>query len=319
MVYRTSNSTVALAALLAGCFYLVAPVSNAGDKIEFSAPSPLLEVPRPEQVVRQSAMSAVTAIKDSLSRHQTPGADSDFVPAPAATIILPAQKKSDHFGWTAPFEEPPDQADRTNPSELDLFASKKATVHTNSWSRSTDSDSAFSKGDTWIRSDRDHSRFGTDSTQKDDGMAEDRLGGRFDERGGSDWLHALDNYHRPKEAERTHQESRSHGKEDFAGSFYQQSIGGFSQLNPLGQPDPLHSSAYSSVAPVKAWPDESLGGQNDQQALTQPTMPRPFDELPTATHPQRPLVREQPYSSGSRVQAAPINLPFPKRPGDLFQ
>ena len=114
------------------------------------------------------------------------------------------------------------------------------------------------------------------------------------------------------------------GKEDFS-TFYQQPIGGFQQdnplntLNPLGPTDPLHRSAYSTEESRNDWPDESLRGQSEQQVLMQPSLAHAWDVLPSSAHPQRPASREQTFSAPSRAPSAPAVLPFPKRPGDLFQ
>jgi hypothetical protein len=309
MVYRTSHSVAALAALLAACFALIDGVANAGDKIEFSTPSVLLEVPQPEREVKQDA---ATAINVSFSRHHANNADESY--SPTTTIIIPAQKSRDRFGWTAPFEDARDQDER---SGLDLFAPKKVSAETKSGSISNDKDAGSSKDGDWTESDPDHSRIGTDAMQKDGERGEDRLVSRLDSRGTPDWFRIFDS-HAPAAPERMHPAPLAPGKEDF-GAMNKQTIDGFSQPNPLGSADPLHSSAYPSGNLGNDLRDESLRGQSEEQVLMQPSMVHAWDVMPSAAHPQRPLVREQPYSAPSRAPSAPAVLGFPKRPGALFQ
>ena len=148
-------------------------------------------------------------------------------------------------------------------------------------------------------------------------IRDSQLSGRFDNHGMSDWLRTF-NAHGRTALERAHMRAFVQGKED-VGTFSQEPVGGFSQPNPLGPADPLHSSAYASGNSGNDFSIESLRGQNEQQVQMQPSVPHAWEALPSAAHPQRALVREQAYSAPSRTPSAPAVLAFPKRPGALFQ
>ncbi len=245
MVCRTSTSTVALLGLLAGGFGPVAPVASAGDKIQFSVASPLLDVPKPERAVRQDPAAA---LRDSLSKHQPQG--TDFSYAPSATIIIPSQKSREHFGWTPPFEEDQEKDDRPG---LDLFSPRTEPGRTNASGISNNKESDDSKDPYltkdggWQQSDRGVSRFGSDMLQKDGDRSDDRLGSRFEDRNASDWFRSFES-RTPKSQERMRdvalergtlerrKEDSFSGKEDFS-SFYQQPYGGngsgFMQQDPF--------------------------------------------------------------------------------------
>lgn len=320
MVCRNSNSVMALLTLLAGGLALVAPVAVAGDKIEFSVASPLLEVPKPERVMKQDPASA---IRETLSKHQAE--ISDFTYVPSATIVIPAQKSRNHFGWSAPFQEDQEQDDRS--SVLDLFAPRTGAAHTNSSAMSNDKDkdsdftkdSAFSKDGNWSQSDRETARFGADTLGKDGGRGEDRLSNRFEEKPATDWFRSLESSG-TKRRERSREAAMEPGKEDFgSGAFYQQPLGGLSQLNPYAPPDPLHSSAYAPVNSGSDWLSDSMREPSQNQGLAQPSLAHAWDEIPTAAHPLPATSREQTFSAPAQAPSRPVRLPFPKRPGDLFQ
>ncbi|HUD49259.1 MAG TPA: hypothetical protein VMR33_20695 [Candidatus Baltobacteraceae bacterium] len=314
MVYRVSNSVAALLPLMAGCLGLIQPAANAGDKIEFSAPSALLEVPHPEAA---SKVDAVGALNAALSKHQDEQAsESSYSPTPM--VIIPAQKSGGGgFGWTAPFEDDPDQADRGDGSGLDLFAPKKAAAPTKTETLLNDKQPGISRDGNWTRFDPDLKQFGADAAQKEGDGLEDRLGGHLDDHGAADWLRSF-GFHGQAVPEPMHQGALGPEKEDF-GTFYQQPTGGYSQANTMAPRDPLHSSAYRGETAGNDLPDAGLRDQSEQQALMQPTLPHAWDVLPSAAHPQRTLERQQPFTAPSRAPNAPAVLAFPKRPGDLFQ
>jgi hypothetical protein len=311
MVSRTSNLTAVLVAFLAGCFGLIGAAASAGEKIEFSAPSPLLEVPHPEEEVSQDPMAFIRA---TLAEHRNQGGDMSGPLQP--TFIIPLQKSQNRFGWKAPFEEDADQDDSDG---LDLFAPKKASTQSKS-ANSSDTESDLSKDASWTRSGRDLSQLGTDAlNSKDGGMDRERQGGGLDNQGVSDWFHELESHAKPN-SERMQPAALTPAREGKEDLFYQQSYSDLSQPDPLSTMDPLHSSAYVVAKPPRDSLDESLGGPTLQQAMSPPSIPRAWEELPTAPRPQRPAApRASFFSAPSRAPSAPAVLAFPKRPGDLFQ
>jgi hypothetical protein len=258
--------------------------------------------------VQQDAGAPISA---SFSRHQV--VDTSAY-APATTIIIPAQKSRDHFGWTAPFQENEDQNDR---SGLDLFAPKKVNVPTNNWNISNDKDSSFSKDENWTRSESEFSRSASGMMEREGDRSEDRLGSRFSDHSSSPaWIRTLDRGSKPWDGAR--QTAGASDNEDFR-TLYQQQTSGFSQPNTLGSTDPLRGSPFASGSSRNDLPDESLRGQSEQQVVMQPSLVHAWDTLPSAAHPQRPRATTQPYVTQSRSPSTPAVLSFPKRPGDLFQ
>jgi hypothetical protein len=311
MVYRTSKSVAALAALVVGCSGLTQQAS-AGDKIQFSAPSPLLAIPRPEREVNDFSVADIRA---SLSTQHTANGNVGY--APSATIVVIPAKSRDRFGWNAPFEE---DRDEDGGSGLNLFAPRKVSSPIRAAGVSNDKDSAFSKDRSWTETDRDLSQSGTDSLESEgiDGLRDSaRLSGRFDDHSVSDWFKTL-NSHGALAAERARQGDYRPVSQDTS-TFFDRAYGAFSQGNPLGPTDPLHTSAYASGNAETDLTEGILGGQNDKKVLMQPSLPQAWEALPSAAHPVRPIVRQQAFSASSRAPNAPAMLAFPKRPGDLFQ
>jgi hypothetical protein len=331
-------------AFIAACFAVVVPRAVAGDKINFSDPSDhLLDVPRQERNLKP--INAPT-FREALSHH---GEGSDFGgTASGTTIIIPATKSLQHFGWTAPFEKSRDQnqddrdADRDPDRDADNdgfgpdpLASGKTSTPTNSWSATTDHDSAFSMDGEWQRADRLLSEFGAGSTQKngqrgDDRFSNDRndsrferpkdswLTGHFDRAGEAGWFHDSESRAR-KEMDRMRQGEPLAEKDGFSG-FYRQPFAGFSRPDTADSADPFHSSAFSTGISTPDWRDGHTQSQIDEaQMVAAPSIPQPWEQLPTAVQPQRPVSHDQPFSAVSRAPVAPAVLAFPHRPGDLFQ
>jgi hypothetical protein len=180
-------------------------------------------------------------------------------------------------------------------------------------------DSAFSKDGNWSRSDRDTARFGADTLNKNGGRGEDRLSDRFEEKTTKDWFRSLESSG-AKSRERSRETRMDQGKEDFgSGAYYQQPLGGLPQLNPFPPADPLHSSAYAPVNSGSDWLSDRMRGQSQDRVLAQPSLARDWEEIPTAAHPLPPTHNEQTFSAPTQAPSRPATLPFPKRPGDLFQ
>jgi hypothetical protein len=319
MVYRSSISGTALLALFAMSLASVQSSAVAGDKIEFSPAPDALAVPRLERTVTQDPASA---FKESLSRHHAEGSDFTTTSGSAVTIIIPVTKSRDHFGWTPPFEQGQDQdAD----SGLDLFAPRKpAAAHTNSWNVSKDSDTGFSRDRTWnkegnwMQPNEGISRLGVDTMLRPGEHGEDWLAQRFEKHTTSDWIKGMDT-HEPKEYERMRKEGFAPSKEDFS-TFYNSPYGS-SQQTDLGAAEDLSRSPGASSGLLgKAWPDDNLHSQSDQQVMMQPTMAQAWEDPSIPSHPMRnSSSRDQTFAAPSRAPNAPAILTFPKKPGDLFQ
>lgn len=305
MAYRTSISGLAFLALLGGCFGPGGTVARGGDKIEFSAPGILLDVPQQEREIKQEVAPSLGG------SFQGQGAvDPSFMQVPPPVVIIPAQKGRDGFGWHSPFG---DDQDRDDGSALDLFAPKSAPAHTNSWTSSDDKDRDFRNG-TLTEFTPDISRSGPDSER--DGGFRGEFGNRFSDRGGSDLSRAFSS-HGPIAEARIHEGEFVPGNEEFRAMYGQQGSG-FSEANPLSQPDPLHTSAYSSSSPGNYPADEIPRDQTGQPSGMQPSMMQAWD-VPAAAPPQRRRDDQQSVSAQNQGPSAPAVLVWPKRPGDMFQ
>jgi hypothetical protein len=334
MVYRSSYPMASLAAVLAGFCGFPGPAAHAGDRIEFSAPAPLLEVPQSEN---ETKLDAVTVRQSAFASHKLP---QSFDGGTGMTIIVPLPKPQDRFGWKAPFGADSDQEDSAG---LDLFAPKKPSALNKNPAKPPEvdldlsNDEHFSMREQW-RVEHNLSRLGMSGLDDDNGEDSLRPGGRLANSGVSDWFRSMGS-HEKQSANHMHAEIAPpgrDGKQDPT-AFYQQPFHDFSLPDPLRSSDPLHVSAYSSTSPNSAHDlndrtileqrrlldrrmlDQGLSDGNDSQAQLDTSLPRAWDSLPTIGSARRPAARAETFSAPSRAPSAPAVLAFPRRPGDLFQ
>ncbi len=327
MVNRVSTSRVAQLALLAGSFAVVSPLAMAGDKIEFSPAPEALAVPQSQRSVRQDTAAT---IRETLSKHHVEASDFNGTASGTyVTIVLPAAtsaKSHDHFGWTAPFEQPQEQE---SDSSADLLSDKKSSpsTHTNSWSTSsTDTSSSkegsWTKDAAWSQADPGLARFSVEEALKSSDLGEGWASRHFDRHSpGEEWSRGFGS-HESKDPVRSGYEGYTQTKEDF-GAFYNQPFGASSQSDQGGGDDAARIPGASSKSSLSDWSTEGLRDRSEQQLPMQPSIAEMFDQLPqlpTAAHPfMRSSSRDQTISAPHQSPSAPVNLPFPQRPGSLFQ
>jgi hypothetical protein len=303
--------TLVVALLTAGSG-VTGPAAHAGDKIQFSAPSPLLEVP---QIENETKLDAMTAPQPILQNHQ---AISDMAGA-APVIVIPLPKPANRFGWKPPFESDADEQDNGG---LDLFAPKKPPTQNQSPITLNEENHDLSRGESWLRPGTASQRFGMSGLDADIAHDGQRPGAGIAEGGVSDWFQALST--RQKQAQEHAQSEMApppqQGRQ-LADSVDQSPFHEFAMPDPFRAFDPLHTSvnpARESANRANA-EQRNLLDQPTQQTSMDPSMPRAWEVLPTADRPRPPAALQDAFSAPSHVHAAPAVLTFPKRPGDLFQ
>lgn len=296
MAYRNSISVPAALALLTGCLGIACPAAKAGEIIEFSAPTALLDVPQQEHEIKQESTSSIRG------NFQGPDAVSPTF-MPSAPIIIPAQSSRNGFGWHSPFQ---DDENGNDGSSLDLFAPATGPAHTNRWASSLQKN-PDGEGLTEFGS-RD-ALFERDSQEGEGLLHKDRFGNRADDRDA--WSFDA---HGPTAEQRMREGDFIPENEKFKSGF-DQSSGGLPPPNSFSQPDPYRASAFSSGASGSLSSDDSLRNQG-VQPFSQSSAMRAWD-TPTTTRPQRTRAQEQAQSDAKRTQPPAAVLVWPRMPGGL--
>lgn len=293
MAYRTSISGPALLALLGSCIGLAGPLARGGDRIEFSAPTALMDVPQQEREVKQDTTSSV------VGAFQTPGViDPAFMPP--TQIIIPPQMSRNQFGWQSPFQE---DEKANDDSGLDLFA-QKSELPTNRFSSSLQRES---RDDTPAEFGPGSSSFDRDSSERDSPFGRDRYSARQDDR--NTWSFIS---HGPIAEERMREGEFIPDNAQFNAP-YGQPPGGFSMPNSSAQSDPLHASAFSSGSSLE---NDNLRNDGVPQQYSMPPSMRAWD-VPTTAPLRRSQAEQEALSAQRRTPSAPAILAFPRMPGTL--
>ncbi|HEY3855772.1 MAG TPA: hypothetical protein VGO67_15395 [Verrucomicrobiae bacterium] len=270
-------------------------------------------------------------IRETLSSHHGQGSDfNGSASGNYVAIIIPAtssSKSRDHFGWTPPFEQAQDQES----DSFDVLAPKKTgSTQTNNWTVSSDKDStgfskegSFSKDTPWAQPDHGFAQFSTEESLKSTDQNDGWLSRRFDQHSSAhDWSRGFGSSQR-KDPVRSAYEGYGQSKEDSGsfGAFNRQPFGAFSQSDEGNSDGAMRMPSAVSKTSLSDWSSESLRSQSEQQQLQmQPSIAETYDQLPTAARPfVRSSARDQSDSTQRQAPSAPAVLPFPQRPGSLFQ
>ena len=187
---------------------------------------------------------------------------------------------------------------------------------TQAFSRDRDRDKGWSKEGSWMQPDEGLTRFSADSMQRSGEHGGDWLSRRLDQHTAPEWTRAKASQ-QTKEYEQKRKEGFTPAKEDFS-TFYNPLSGGSPQNEFGSAAESSRVRGFSGIL-GKAWADDGLRGQGDQQVMMQPATAPGWDQLPTPSHPNRISSRDQTFAEPSHTPYAPAVLAFPKRPGDLFQ
>jgi hypothetical protein len=328
MSFRPPIPGLALVSLSAGLLSFAA-VAVAGDKIQFSDPGILLNVPQPVQEVKAEPGSS-TSISQVFGLHNS--AESAMIPPPIAVTV--SRKNRDVFGLKSPFAD--DHKDPFQTDKQGIFASDKdqsdgstpdvltpeadATGPTNNWSFSDDREKDAKNGG--MRGfATDNSRSPGDLSEKDKSFRDDGLGSsdnRFnDSNDRFDMSRAFSpNGHLAEEMIRAGLMSKG---QQFRENF--NPLGNnFQNANGFDQADPLRDSSLSGAF-GKGLPDDSIFGKSDspQQSAMPPPPTMSAWEDPASTFSPPHSEPDQVSSAMARHPEAPAILAIPRRPGSLFQ
>jgi len=328
MAFRSPIPRLALVSLSAGLLSF-AVVAVAGDKIQFSDPGVLLNVPQEEREVKSEPGSS-TSISQALGVHNS--LDSATIPPGIGVTV--SRKSRDGFGVKSPF--PDDLKDPFQSDRQGIFANDKeqsdgstpdvlkpetdAAAPTNNWSFSDDREKDAKNGG--MRGfATDNSRSPGDPLEKDKSFRDDGLGSDGnrinDNNDRFDMSRAFaPNGHLAEEMIRAGLMSKGQQfRENFnpLGNKFQ-NANGFDQADPLG--DSSLSSAFG-----KGLTEDSIFGKSDSPQ--QPAMPQPSAmsawEDPASTFSQPHSDPDQASAALARHPEAPAILAIPRRPGSLFQ
>jgi hypothetical protein len=316
MAFRHSYSAAGLALLWGSCAScLLAPWAGAGDKIEFSSPAISWGVPQREVEVKDNKTSASPAHSSAYPNSFYPGLQQ-------TTVIITAPRGTDKHTWDSSLTG--DQGRKDLSSFERLFPQDGSSGLTNSPGRPTGWNSDSPSGLAPRRSqDAVETSDGLTSRAfgRDDSRNQERLRDRFYESGGGfPWSRDSDTHGAMALDRMQHGEFVRFG--DYVRSSYEQQSVSSSAGGLRGGMDPLHSS---SLPPSLSGYSYSLSagsfsGGREGDVFGTPGMAPAWDSRAIS----RPAARnnsslDQPWSAGGQKQAPPAVLPFPRKPGDLFQ
>jgi hypothetical protein len=328
MSFRSSNS-LAILGLVAGCFVpCVMPFSaRAGDKIEFSTASVPLEVPRMQREAKESPNSTIgvpTRPEDAISAEE-------MQDSAGGVIIASPKKKTVRAGDSIFTDDRDDTTDAD--SRYDSLDSKRRPVNraTNMWDlgRGWNQDTGIASanhighnpaGQASLR-DRLEALH---ATGRDDYQSEQRQRDERYDKGSTDsdedsvWSRRIFHY----------------GLSGMGGTqvgqfdpFYDETKAmnqGSSQVNSWARPpsvidDQLRDSRMTPGMAEYNSQLDILRGKTPEATQDAPGAFRPV-ETRTVSQNSDPYARQQPPASPpGQVQSPPAILPFPKRPGSVFQ
>jgi len=321
MSFRSSNS-LAVLALVAGCFAPCASplTAQGGDKIEFSAPSASLDIPRVQREEKEPAKSAF----DRSIRPDEAVLAEQMQDSTEVVVITRPKKKTTRIWDSALTDNRDDTADANSREDSLDHTQRPINGATNLW----DMDKGWNQNTGHIYSER----------RADDPVKPESLRARLEAMNTArTTYYQKDNRfdRRPSDSDEDSSWSRNLFHHGFLGMgetrepFYD-------DVKPMNA-EP--SQAYLSVRPSSAADDalrdsklppgmveynsqvDVLRGKTPEEMLTAPAL-RPYQPVETKTVSQNPdpYARQQPPASPpGQVQSPPAILPFPRRPGSVFQ
>ncbi len=318
MAFRHSYSWAGLA-LACGCC-LLAPQAGAGDKIEFSSPAIFWGVPQPEAEQKDNKT-------EPLSVHLLPYQSKVLYPVVGqSSVNISRRRGADKHTWDSSLSPDSERKDLSGFDRLSpLDGPERAT---NNWGRPNGRNPGFSGG-LEPRNNGDPTEPANGAASQDEaskafGRDENRneglFGDRFtDSRGGLPWMRDSDS-HGSMALDRLQHGEFVPFSEDFKSSYGPQpgssSAGGW-----RAGMDALHSSSLPPGMSEYSSPASSLPVGREGELFGTPGMAPAWDGGASS----RPAPRynpsaEQGWSAGGQQQQAPpAVLPFPRKPGDLFQ
>jgi hypothetical protein len=311
------NSLVVLA--LAGG--ALSPCAQAGDKIEFSAPGVSLGIPHVERAADKDSSKFVF-------QASIPGNDvflDENVQASSEVVIITSPKRKDAKSWDSSFTDSRDRnSDADNSYDRFDYGQQSIDGATNRWGRQSDRNqddqSTFSnrKSDELSRQGDLRTRLQAEITgRKTDYERNERYGSYYskseeDSASSSSFFH-----HESPGLERM-------GEGQFMPSYEEMKMlndqsGGYSSVRPAGAEGSL-SRRPTEVSGTTGYTfpgDIARGRTLDETAIP----PRTYQPETRTVSQNADLFgpMEPPASPAGQVQSRPAVLPFPKKPGSVFQ
>ena len=328
MDLRSSKSVAALAWWIAsGGSALFAIASYAGERIEFSAPAFPLAVPLPDVEVRDPNKSG-----RSLDAPANIGGQ-EMAPAQGVMIIRPKHKEEDAWGGTTSIlGEDKDKRSFddwvTAPPESNLFTNKGNSAMPHGWDTKSSDDLLKRRSDTDFENGQSSSRFGSQlGFSRETGLDSDR-NARDEDRYGRDSLTDQDTASLFKTFENSSmdKEKDSFSSAEFS-TFKDEALSFNSIIHQPKANEPRRDSDFGRSTGLPAGFDNyttfensrgRLAGEQLGQQFGADQSLRAWEQLPTANRSMSRSSFGTAQVNPNRVLAPvrPVNLPFPKRPGD---
>lgn len=321
MSLRSCIFQAALAAAV-GCLIHPGVSARAGDKIEFSTPAVPLTVPqapREEKSSARTSLSPADRPEDAIRQEQM--ADSSEV-----VVFAPAQGKSSS-PWDRTSSNSRDgNTDETAPYNSLLSKPVTAFGQTNFWDdmgRGWDGDkrSIFSKepdDQAVMQNGSLRDRMEAEASRKDDLWRGDRYGTHS--RTGDDSVWSRNTFNDANAAWRPQVEQYQTYLDELKAKSEQQREAGIRPERSLWPDDSRRELNYSANAGLNWTPAEWASKRMDEQE--QMSSSRTVQQAPsqsTTIFPDPYARLGPPPSPPGQVQSQPGILPFPKRPGSVFQ
>jgi len=312
MDYRCSTWAAGLTLLIGSSGALLAPATEAGDRIDFSAPAIPLDIPQPEVEIRESQKAIVATTGVNL-----PMTDSSYMDMPQqVTVSRP------RFRDKSPWDDDVFQDDEKDPrNNDDLFTARpEPNRGTNgiglSMQRVQDkSDSSrllLRREDSGLETGREDSRFGDrKAAEKESGRDGDRLGLNFTKERNDSLLFKA--FGRDPAAPARFSAWGSTPSADETRTLT--GIESDEQKSRVGLPMEAARSETLPLGYGSYAPDDRR--KADEQAAAAPGYMRAWEPPAPRSLPSKNY--SNPYQiNPARVVAPnrPVNLPMPKRPGD---
>jgi hypothetical protein len=309
MDYRCSNSVAGLVLLIGGSCAVLAPAARAGDRIDFSAPTIPLAIPRPDAEIKEPQKQTSSA-----SLADGPTYDADFAPAGEITVTVSRTKEKDPWN-SNPLQDAMDPRATDGLFSAQPESSRLASGSVFNMKHGRDANEAepflLRKADSKFGADPNATRPGARNGWDKDGVRNGDLFGR-------------DYAAKKNESSLLKMFTLDPASSGFSAWQTKSFTGESESLTGVGSEgakiklgltlDSAHSSAmpagYGSYDPADK-------RQTDQQAATTPGYVRAWE--PGGTHPAAPRRSSNPGAlNSSRVVAPnrPAVLPIPKRPSD---